>query len=212
MVTDVWDSTIDRVREAVDSHLRGHPGDAEAALRAIDEAALIREYDDALRRVQGVTVATASVVSAQRPSRVLPPRSQIEVFRRDHFTCRYCGRGTLFAPTLRALSILYPDALLYHKHGKFGAGHRLYWTHQASCDHIEPVAHGGNSDAANLATACYLCNHTKGQARLEELGWEARTPTERYWDGLSGLFSRLCLASPAIRESGDLGKWKLALD
>jgi len=51
MVADVWGDTIERVREAAESHLGKQFGDAEAALRAIDQTALIHEYN----QEQGLT-------------------------------------------------------------------------------------------------------------------------------------------------------------
>ncbi len=36
------------------------------------------------------------------------------------------------------------------------------------CDHVMPVARGGSSDLANLATACFPCNRAKRDKTLEE--------------------------------------------
>lgn len=59
------------------------------------------------------------------------------VFKRDDYTCQYCGeRG-----------------------GKL------------ECDHVLPVARGGNSDLGNLATACFKCNRSKRSKTVDE--WRA---------------------------------------
>lgn len=39
------------------------------------------------------------------------------------------------------------------------------------CDHVIAVARGGNSEDANLATACFRCNRSKRSRLLEE--WDA---------------------------------------
>ncbi len=37
-----------------------------------------------------------------------------------------------------------------------------------TCDHIVPLARGGNSKPENLATACAPCNYDKGTLLIEE--------------------------------------------
>lgn len=56
------------------------------------------------------------------------------VFKRDDFTCTYCGER----------------------------GRRL------ECDHIEPVARGGQHGMDNLTTACLACNRSKRDKTLAE--------------------------------------------
>jgi hypothetical protein len=36
------------------------------------------------------------------------------------------------------------------------------------CDHVVPVAKGGNHDEGNLATACFVCNRSKGGKLISE--------------------------------------------
>jgi 5-methylcytosine-specific restriction endonuclease McrA len=55
-----------------------------------------------------------------------------EIWRRDHFTCRYCGR-----------SAIYEDITL-------------------EIDHVVPVKRDGSNDSHNLVTACVRCNRRKG--------------------------------------------------
>ena len=59
---------------------------------------------------------------------------RFEVFKRDSFTCQYCGRHA-------------PDVIL-------------------QCDHIVPVASGGENDILNLVTSCRDCNSGKGATEL----------------------------------------------
>lgn len=66
----------------------------------------------------------------------IPPRVRFEVFKRDKFTCQYCGRKA-------------PDVIL-------------------NCDHIQPVAAGGDGDLLNLITSCRDCNGGKGAVPLSD--------------------------------------------
>lgn len=78
-------------------------------------------------------------------------RTRFEVFKRDNFTCAYCGRHP-------------PDVLLH-------------------CDHIVPVAGGGEGDMDNLITACQACNLGKSDVPLtsvpQSLGDRAAEVQER---------------------------------
>jgi len=59
---------------------------------------------------------------------------RFDVFKRDGFTCQYCGRRP-------------PDVVL-------------------ACDHIHPVAEGGQNTLENLVTSCSDCNIGKGAGLL----------------------------------------------
>lgn len=120
-------------------------------------------------------------------------KTQLRIFQRDGFTCRYCAKRTLFVPVLRLLSRAYPDTLRFHPHWRWDATHPVYWTHGSSCDHVVPVCRGGSSAADNLATACYQCNSIKQHWLLEELRWGLMSPpSDPEWDGLSGSYLELC--------------------
>jgi hypothetical protein len=62
------------------------------------------------------------------------------IFKRDDFTCGYCGKqgGDL------------------------------------ECDHVVPLSRGGTNDRANLITACYDCNRSKGSLLVHE--WRDEGP------------------------------------
>lgn len=64
----------------------------------------------------------------------LSKKVRFEVFKRDEFTCQYCGRHP-------------PSVVL-------------------ECDHITPVAEGGDNDPDNLVTACFDRNRGKGARSL----------------------------------------------
>src|SRR5207302_10304834 len=126
---------------------------------------LLHVINDTLRGE--VSLAAGHLEALERPSaasissRSVSQTTQLQVFKRDGFTCRYCSKRVLFVPVLRVLSILYPRALPYHTNWRWTECHPVYWTHAASCDHILPVARGGSSRLENLATACYMCNSIK---------------------------------------------------
>ena len=63
-------------------------------------------------------------------------RLRFEVFKRDKFTCQYCGATAT-------------QKLLH-------------------CDHVEPVAEGGETTLLNLITACVDCNLGKGARPLSD--------------------------------------------
>lgn len=66
----------------------------------------------------------------------LSVRTRFEVFKRDSFTCRYCGRAIE------------------------DEGVKL------EVDHITPKAAGGSDDPTNLITSCWDCNHGKADKSL----------------------------------------------
>lgn len=160
-------------------------------------------YAEVLRRlVDGRTSEAAGLIQAvpnwralpasRHSARAAPIGTQMRVFRRDSFICRYCGRRTVLPPVLRLLSIALCDVFPYHPHGKMSRCHLAFWRDIASCDHLTPLARFGTSDEQNLVTACYMCNSIKQHWTIEELRWEVRAiPESGAWDGLSGGYGTL---------------------
>lgn len=66
----------------------------------------------------------------------LSKKIRFEVFKRDKFTCQYCGRQA-------------PNVVL-------------------ECDHIHPVADGGDDDLMNLITSCFDCNRGKSKTLISD--------------------------------------------
>lgn len=160
--------------------------------------------ESALRRV-----ASPPTPWVRRPS--LPLSRQIEVFFRDGFSCRYCGRRTIFPPVLRALAARFPAVLRYHPNWKMAECDLAFWRESASCDHLVPVARGGSSEPQNLVTACYMCNSIKQNWLLEELRWELRPPGPKDWDGLAWAFPELARLVPALPRAY-CRRWLAALE
>lgn len=76
----------------------------------------------------------------------LSKRVRFEVFKRDAFTCQYCGAKA-------------PEVVLH-------------------CDHINPVAAGGDNDIMNLVTACADCNGGKAAKKLDDRSAVERQRTQ----------------------------------
>jgi len=62
--------------------------------------------------------------------------SRHQIFERDHWRCHICRRKTL-----RTKVVPHPRAPVI--------------------DHLVPLAEGGDDTAANVATACFMCNAIK---------------------------------------------------
>lgn len=88
---------------------------------------------------------------------------RFEVFKRDQFTCQYCGRKA-------------PDVILEPRpvgtDDADGTGIRLH------IDHIEPRALGGADDVLNYVTACADCNLGKGARPLADDSVMAKRRTQ----------------------------------
>jgi 5-methylcytosine-specific restriction endonuclease McrA len=174
----------DIVKEAVIAMTAGDAFTAEATLRRIDLASLVRERDAAMAKVWGPTVRRKVPSTVPRARRRGPSESmKLAVFRRDSFTCRYCGRRTIWLPVLRHLSTAFPEVMPYHPNWRPVSSHILYWTYSASFEHHVPLARGGAESDENYVTTCYQCNDIKNYYLVEELGWRLREPGQQ-WDGI----------------------------
>ena len=127
-------------------------------------------------------------VTPTEDRKTMDRRTQVKVFTRDHYVCRYCGRYTVCPPALRFIRHAFPRLFPYHPRWRSKDTHHLYYVITASCDHVTPVARDGKSDVSNLVTSCYMCNSRKSNYLLEELGWELKPLAQDDWDGLSHLF------------------------
>jgi len=156
-----WETAIgDRLGDAVAALLGGSPDKAQAALTEVAVPGPGRT-----RRISVSNV------------------TQLRVFRRDSFYCRYCGQKTMFLPTVRILSDLFPDQLPVDPGWKLDHTHPVYWTLIASADHVIPAIRGGGSDEDNLVTSCWRYNDIKRAWSLQELRWSLEGPVESDWDG-----------------------------
>jgi 5-methylcytosine-specific restriction endonuclease McrA len=141
-----------------------------------------------------VLAQIAHRVAEIEPRTSVPLATTIAVYRRDSWTCRYCGERTIPIPVLRTLSALYPDDFPHHPNWKAGQYHPAYLLLTTSLDHLHPGGRGRNwLDADNLAAACWPCNTGKSDLTLDELGWTVLDGDEvrSDWDGLTRAYPEL---------------------
>jgi len=120
----------------------------------------------------------------------IPPKVQLEVWQRDNWHCRYCGKPVFFAKTLKLLSEMNPNHEYFHPNGKTGAILPLFQWSWASVDHILPVSKGGKNELENYVTACWECN----LKIRDKVGSDKPTLREKFestWDGFYGLYEIL---------------------
>jgi 5-methylcytosine-specific restriction endonuclease McrA len=130
--------------------------------------------------------------------RVDVPRSlRVMVFRRDHFTCRYCGTELIPEAILRLLAHVYPTQFPHDINWKAGLTHRAIPILSAEVDHILPIARGGLPlELENLRTACPPCNTRKWDLTIAEVGMKDLPISASGWDGLTSLYG------------GEAGQWQ----
>jgi hypothetical protein len=136
--------------------------------------------------------------------RPLPIPLIAQVFKRDHFICRYCETWTIPTAVLRAISSVpvLQVRLPYHRSKRVDSTHPIYRSHGATCDHIEPVVLGGpDRDIDNLVTACWACNRTKADQRLEDTKITLAPIASVDWDGLTGRYRAIWDAAGRPDES-----------
>jgi hypothetical protein len=107
-------------------------------------------------------------------------RLATRVFLRDGFLDRYRGGRLFYPPVLRLLSIATPAVFPYHPNWRADVCHPAYWTHQATIDHIEPVARGGADSIENFATCSMRTNAVKSSWTLDELQWTLHPPGDAH--------------------------------
>ena len=121
----------------------------------------------------------------------VPPMMQVSVWRRDRFTCRYCGGRTIPPPVLRAISLRWPELVPGTQATRADAVPPPYLAQAATIDHVRPSSRGGPTAEENLVTACWVCNTHKGGLGLERLGWVLLDVADEDWDGLVSTYPRL---------------------
>lgn len=98
-----------------------------------------------------------------KAKRELSAKKRFEVFKRDNFTCRYCGRGVSSEdlPVLKKSDDPALDELMVQmKLAKYEV--------TLEVDHVIPRSRGGGDDMGNLVTACRDCNRGKGPRQLAD--------------------------------------------
>jgi 5-methylcytosine-specific restriction endonuclease McrA len=115
---------------------------------------------------------------------------QVRLSLRDRFTCRYCGRPTIFLPVLQLLAMRYPDVLRLEEAWRMPTN-SVFWVYAASPEHRIPFKRGGTADVHNLLTACYDCQDRKSDWLLDELGWPGLDISSHDWKGFANIYEGL---------------------
>ncbi len=147
----------------------------------------------------------------ERARQKLTETQSVSVFLRDGFIDRYSGQRLVFPGTLRLLSLLLPEEIPYHPHGKLAECHTLFWLLFPMVDHVEPVARGGSDTEDNWVCVSWPRNSAKGVQRLDELGWQLQPPGSLDdWDGMLCWFMEYVSDHPCWLEINYIKRWHRA--
>jgi hypothetical protein len=201
----------DLIEAAIFALLAGDGSAAHAALASIDADRLFVGRKEAFEQIRRLPRQARVSGRADRPyrRRSVPESARLEVFKRDHFTCRYahCRRRTIHLPVLQLLSRHFPDALPYkNPNWRPVHAHIVYWTYSTSLEHkvaLPEKGLDGWNDKDNLLAACYQCNDIKKDLRLSDLGWAVSDNEPSSWNDLSEYLPQLRqLAGVAAHDPG----------
>jgi 5-methylcytosine-specific restriction endonuclease McrA len=164
-------------------------------LQAAVEAAADGELDRSARALKEIAAELPMVTSKRRS---ISTRRRAQIYSRDCFTCVYCGTRTIPECVLRVLSAKPELASFFPWDESWRAAwiHPAYPTITTSLDHLKSGSRLGEwlDDDDNLVTACALCNYTKSEYLLEELGWKEPNRRQSEWDGLTTVYPKLWAA------------------
>lgn len=151
-----------------------------------------------------------------------PKSLQVQIFRRDRWICRWCGRPVIFAPAMRHLAEFAKDEgfdgpLAYYNRNWRRSDAPLLDHMGAVIDHVEAHSAAGPSILSNLVTACNKCNAYKSAStadvfsmRLPLRPVKGKYGEPEHWDGLSTLFLLLLARNPGSATSSERA-WLRAL-
>lgn len=191
---EVAEDYADVITQVVQAHL---DGGAVAAEQAIATIAISSLAPPLVRRSRRAMPGTAgAVIGPIEPRPGVLARETVQLLRRDHFRCRYCGRRLIPYFLLKLLSTLHPVEFPYHANWAAGKIHPAWWCHCPEIDHIYPGSLGGSWTAfRNRVAACAECNMAKGNLTLEQAGMRIVPTLADAWDGLIALYGPLWVCS-----------------
>lgn len=146
----------------------------------------------------------------------------IQVFRRDHWLCRWCGCPVIFHPAMRYLAEFlkqqgFEGAPAYYQTNWHRRDAPLLDLMGAVVDHVKAHSGGGASVISNLVTACNKCNGRKNNLGVEvftkrhpliPVKSKYGAPTD--WDGLSAIFLVLIAKNSGLGTPTER-RWEQAL-
>lgn len=122
-----------------------------------------------------------------------PDRYRKEVFKRNNYTCQYCGTRVIPKEVFTTYS-KFIGVNFFRATGTNNERHGIVLAFRANADHIIPWIHGGRTNPENLITSCWSCNYGKSGYTLEEIGINdprERRLTHKGWEGLSEFIYKL---------------------
>jgi 5-methylcytosine-specific restriction endonuclease McrA len=128
---------------------------------------------------------------ARLATRMPSPSTELFVFERDGWKCRFCGCRVLDRKARAKLCKAFPDETHWSREEL--SRHSVLHALSVSLDHIVPHSRGGTNDVENLVTACYVCQFGRNCWTLAEVGFEdprSRSPVVDTWDGLRRLLAQ----------------------
>lgn len=147
--------------------------------------------------------------SPKKGTRNYTMEEMLDVFIRDGFIDRYSGQKLIHPGMLRAMSELLAEGVFpYEPHWKTSDCHPAYWKYQPSIDHKVPVSLNGEDKKDNWITTSFSRNQAKGNASLEQIGWEIK-PCGNFeeWDGLTHDFLAVYELYPNLHKVDRIRKW-----
>ncbi len=175
--------------KAVQCAGQGDSTGAERFISRIDGLAIAYWYHLTAQNAAGERIALLTeftdtpapareTVMAREQTRMPNATERIEILKREHWRCWYCGSPLLSKVEFYKLQgIVGPETLPFGKTNL--TTHGAKFLHMATFDHVRPHNRGGLADRSNIVASCYACNFGKYRYTMEELGLE-NTP-----DGLS---------------------------
>lgn len=97
-----------------------------------------------------------------------PDKYRSEVFKRDNYTCQYCGGKVVSKELLDAYAKIVGREN-FCTSGTNLARHGIVLAFRANADHVVPWNYGGRTNAENLVTCCWSCNYGKAGYSIDEI-------------------------------------------
>lgn len=144
-----------------------------------------------IHRLRKVPEAPPHFKKADRITQRMPSKkTQLAIFRRDGWRCRFCGIRIISLDAIRFMDSLFPDEVRWRQ-TPYSKRNVAFNVLASSLDHVLPHERGGTNEPDNLVAACGSCQFGRMEYTLEEVGLtdpRSRTPIRDKWDGLE----RLC--------------------
>ena len=193
-----------RLNSAVDAHISGEVGLADALIREADIPELGEWLDPIWLRKSEVTKAInvdglPPVLPKDQRDAARMPKSDMKraLIARDGHHCQFCSMPLVRAEVRKEICRLYPDAARWTSTRETDQhrGLQVLWLQY---DHLMVHSRGGATNLENMVIACVACNFGRDRYTLEEMRFldprtHTRTPAwfgAATWDGLERILPK----------------------